>query len=399
MNRKTRLLMAVVCGTAVASVYAGQPVLGQMGRDLGVAADATGWFIAVGQVGYLFGLVLLVPLGDMLNRRRLIAGHLAVIALGLTVAALAQVAWIAFVGLAMAGVFAVVVQIAVALTSALSAPAERGRNLGIVTSGVVVGILGSRILAGALADLWGWRSVYAAIALLSVLLCGLALRALPEESRTGGVGYGRLLRTFAGLFADPLFLSRGVIAFLLFASFGALWSGMALPLGSTPWHLSEAAIGLFGVAGLAGALGAARAGRWADRGNSNRITGAAVVLLLSSWAAIAGLGWSLLILAFGILLLDFAVQAAHVSNQHILTTSYPTITSTVIGAYMVFYSTGSAFGAVATTAAYGVSGWTGSSVLGAVLAAAALAAWALGSRALRRGPVPRRPDADRVTAS
>lgn len=389
MNQRTRLLLALVCGTAVASVYAGQPVLGQMGRDLDVAADSTGWFIAAGQLGYLFGLVLLVPLGDMLNRRRLIALHLAMIAAGLTVTVLAQVAWLAFLGLAVAGVFAVVVQVAVALAAALSDPAERGQNLGIVTSGVVVGILGSRILAGVLADLWGWRSVYVAIALLSLLLCGLVLRALPDESRARGVGYGRLLRTFAGLFVDPLFLSRGVIAFFLFASFGALWSGMALPLGSAPWHLSEAAIGLFGVAGLAGALGAARAGRWADRGNPNWISGVAVALLLSSWGAIVGLGWSLLLLTFGILLLDFAVQAAHVSNQHILTNRYPAITSTVIGAYMVFYSMGSALGAVATTAAYGVGEWTGSSVLGATFAAAALAAWAVGSRVLRRYPVSR----------
>ncbi|MGW4802008.1 MFS transporter [Nonomuraea sp. NPDC004297] len=127
MTGRTRLLLAVVCGVAVASVYAGQPVLGPMGRDLGVPAGSFGLLVAAGQLGYLAGLVLLVPLGDLLDRRRLIAAHLALVAAGTAVTAAAPAAWAAFAGLAAAGVFAVVVQIAVAYAAAISAPAERGR--------------------------------------------------------------------------------------------------------------------------------------------------------------------------------------------------------------------------------------------------------------------------------
>ncbi|WP_255409955.1 MULTISPECIES: MFS transporter [Cryobacterium] len=388
INERTRLLLAVVCGVAVASTYAGQPVLGQMGLDLDVSVDAVGWFVAAGQLGYLVGLIFLVPLGDLLDRRRLIVLHLALVAASLVVVAVAPTAWVVFAGLAIAGLFAVVVQTAVAYATELSAPSERGRTLGIVTSGVVIGILGARILAGFLADLWGWRGVYIVLAVLAAILALLVPLLLPADVRSSASKYGLLLRSFAGLFTQPVFLSRGLIAFFLFASFGALWSGLALPLAGSPWYLSETQIGLFGIAGLVGALGAARAGRWADAGQANRTTGIAVVILLASWLAIGQLTWSLVLLILGVILLDFAVQAVHVSNQHILTTFYANRVSTTIGAYMVFYSTGSALGAAATTAVYATADWRGSVSLGAAFAAGGLVTWVLSLRSAKRAACP-----------
>ncbi|MBO2453701.1 MFS transporter [Actinomadura barringtoniae] len=393
MSWKTRLLLAVVCGVAVAGVYAGQPVLGPMGRDLGVPVDSLGWFVAAGQFGYLAGLVLLVPLGDMLDRRRLIAGHLGLVAVGMAVTASAPGAWAAYAGLAVAGLFAVVVQTAVAYTASISPATERGRNLGIVTSGVVIGILGARVIAGGLAELWGWRSIYVVLASLAGALALLALRMLPADIRRGTARYGDVLRSLGGLFTQPVFLGRGLIAFFVFASFGTLWSGMALPLADT-WHLSEAQIGLFGIAGLTGALGAARAGRWGDTGHARRVTGIGLALLIASWAAIGQLSWSLPLLVAGVILLDFAVQAVHVSNQHTLTAVYAERTSTVIGAYMVFYSLGSALGAASTTALFGAVGWVGPSVLGAALAGCAVVVWALSPRVMARtGERPARAEA------
>lgn len=374
-----RLLLAVVCGVAVASIYAAQPVLEPMGRDLGVSAELTGWIVATGQIGYLAGLVLLVPLGDVVDRRRLIAVHLALTAVGMILTASASAAWVAFVGLAAAGVFAVVVQTTVAYAASVSLPAERGRNIGVVTSGVVVGILGARVVTGTLAEVWGWRSIYAVLAVLSLGLAALVLVVLPSEERRPA-GYRRAVVSLGGLFGQRIFLTRGLIAFFLFASFGTLWSGLSLPLADTPWQLSESQIGLFGIAGLAGALGAARAGRWADAGRAAPVIGLALTLLILSWAAIAQLPWSLWLLIVGIVVLDFAVQAVHVSNQHLLTAAHPDRTSSVIGSYMVFYSLGSALGAAATTAIFTAHGWAGSSLLGAGFAACALAVWATDRR-------------------
>ncbi|MGW7413902.1 MFS transporter [Streptomyces sp. NPDC054863] len=390
MNVWRRLLLAVVCGVAVASIYAAQPVLEPMGRDLGVPAELTGWIVATGQFGYLAGLLLLVPLGDVVDRRRLIAVHLAITAVAMTLTAWASTAWVAFAGLAAAGVFAVVVQTTVAYAASVSPPAERGRNIGVVTSGVVVGILGARIVTGTLADIWGWRSVYAVLAVLSLGLAALVLAVLPSEERTHTpAAYRQVVGSLGGLFRRRTFLTRGLIAFFLFASFGTLWSGLSLPLSGTPWHLSESQIGLFGIAGLAGALGAARAGRWADAGRAAPVTGFALTLLILSWAAIAQLPWSLWLLVIGIVMLDFAVQAVHVSNQHVLTAEHPERVSSVLGGYMVFYSLGSALGAAVTTAVFTAHGWVGSGLLGAAFAACALAVWAIDRRLPRAGATPR----------
>ncbi|MFT2016898.1 MFS transporter [Streptomyces sp. 796.1] len=384
-----RLLLAVVCGVAVASVYAAQPVLEPMGRDLGLSASLAGWIVAIGQFGYLAGLVLLVPFGDVLDRRRLIAGHLVVTAVGTAAVAVASAAWMAFVGLALAGVFAVVVQTTVAYAASASAPAERGHTIGVVTSGVVVGILGARVVTGALADAWGWRSIYLALAVLSLFLAALVLYLLPAEGRSRppvGAGYRRAVRALGGSFREPAFLTRGLIAFFLFASFGALWNGLSLPLADAPWRLTESQIGLFGIAGLAGALGAARAGRWADAGRAIPVSGLALGLLTLSWLAIAQLPRSLWLLAIGVVALDFAVQAVHVSNQHLLTASHPDRTSSVIGGYMVFYALGSALGATTTTALFATHGWTGSSLLGAGFAVCGAVVWGVGAR-VRSGGV------------
>lgn len=375
-----RMLLAMVCSAAVATIYVAQPVLTQIGRDLGVPESDLGWIVAAGQIGYLIGLAVLVPLGDMLDRRRLIGGQLLLAAGGLLVAAVAPTLWLLLIGLAATGLFAVVVQTTVAFAADLSTPIERGRTLGIVTSGVIIGILGARVLAGILADLWGWRSVYVTFMLLLVVLSAVALKRLPADHRADSRTYGDVLTSLGHLFREPLFISRGLIAFFLFASFGTLWSGLALPLAAEPWQLSTAQIGMFGIAGLAGALGAARSGRWADAGRADPVTGAALALLAMSWIASGHATWSLWLVIVGVIVLDFAVQAAHVSNQALLTAAYSDRTSSVIGGYMIFYSLGSALGATATTTMYATSGWTGSAVLGACFALDGLLTWALSRR-------------------
>ncbi|WP_330231110.1 MFS transporter [Nocardia sp. NBC_00508] len=281
-------------------------------------------------------------------------------------------------GLAVAGLFAVVVQVTVAYVAAVSAPSERGRNIGAVTSGVVIGILGVRVLAGALGDTVGWRAVYALLAVLCVALALTVRATLDPDYRTPGARYGEVLASMGQLArTDRLFLSRGLIAFFLFASFGTLWSGLALPLGTEPWNFGTTQIGLFGLAGLAGALGAARAGRWADCGHAQAITGSALALLTASWLLIARTEATVWLLVIGIVLLDFVVQAVHVSSQHLLTAAHPPRASSVIGAYMAFYSLGSALGAITTTWAYSTWGWSACCWSGAAYSLSALVVWGL----------------------
>ncbi|WP_239648707.1 MFS transporter [Nocardiopsis chromatogenes] len=372
-----RIVLAAVCAAAVSTVYAIQPVLEAAGAELGVAPGALGWLAASGQFGYVAGLVLLVPLGDVVDRRRLITVHLVLVAAGAGTAALAPDGPVAAVGLAAAGLFAVVVQVAVAYAAAVSTPGERGRTIGAVTSGVVTGILGVRVLAGVLGDTAGWRAVYLALALLCLVLAAAVRLGLRPDPRPSRERYTQVVAAMARLVAtDRMFLDRGAIAFFLFASFGTLWSGLALPLGAAPWSFGTTEIGLFGLVGLAGALGAARAGRWADGGHARRISGWSLAGLVASWGLIVQTGTGLWPLIAGIVLLDFAVQAVHVGNQHQLTTAHPDRASSVIGAYMAFYSLGSALGAVTSAWAYTAWGWWASCLAGAAYALLALLVWA-----------------------
>src|SRR5699024_1220148 len=206
-----RFLFAMVCSIAVATIYVAQPVLAQIGRDVGVPKPDLGWIVAVGQLGYLVGLAVLVPLGDMLDRRKLIAGQLLLAAVGMMVAAIAPGPRLLLIGLAATGLFAVVVQTTVAFAADLSTPAERGRTLGIVTSGVIIGILGARVLAGILADLWGWRSIYVTLMLLLVGLSITVMKRLPADHRPNRRTYSDVLGSLGHLFREPLFISRGMI--------------------------------------------------------------------------------------------------------------------------------------------------------------------------------------------
>ncbi|WP_063060364.1 MFS transporter [Nocardia sienata] len=389
-----RLVLAMVCAMAVSTIYAIQPVLEKAGAELGLAPESLGRLVAAGQIGYFVGLVLLVPLGDILDRRRLITGHLLLTGAGAATAAVAPNGIIAVAGLATAGLFAVVVQVTVAYVAAISAPHERGRNIGAVTSGVVIGILGVRVLAGLLGDTIGWRAVYILLAAACAALAVTVRTTLRSDPRPSGGRYPQVLKSMGRSAAeDPLLLGRGVIAFFAFASFGTLWNGLALPLGAQPWAFGTTEIGLFGLAGLAGAAGAARAGRWADSGRAQSVTGWSLVLLAASWLLIARTEPTLWLLVIGIVALDFAVQAVHVSSQHLLTTAHPDRTGSVIGAYMAFYSLGSALGALTTTWAYTTWGWQASCLTGALYALAGFITWGV----TRSVAVVRRTGADSAT--
>ncbi|WP_369745208.1 MFS transporter [Paenarthrobacter sp. AMU7] len=377
LGRRLLFLLAVAAGFMVSNIYYGQPLLERIGTDLGIPTSAVGWIVAASQAGYLLGLVLLVPLGDVMNRRVLITLHIAATALGGSVVALADSQAALLGGFLLLGLASSVVQTIVAYTAASSTPDQRGGNIGTVTAGVVSGIILARTLAGGLTDLWGWRSVYVLAAVAGAVLAVAVFRALPQDrAERGEVGYWRAVSSVVVLTRrDRIFRTRALITMLLFASFGVLWSGMSLMLSSPAWHLPPSVIGLFGLAGLIGVVAASRAGAAADRGWAQRVTAWSLVALLGSWVALSLGGWSLLWFVAGIIVLDAAVQAVHVSSQTLIVAGAEESASSIIGSYMVFYSVGSAAGAAAVAPVYDAWGWAGASVLGAVFAALALALW------------------------
>jgi predicted MFS family arabinose efflux permease len=346
-------LLALACGSSVATVYFAQPLLVTLGERFALGSGLLGAIVTVTQLGYTVGLLMLVPLGDLLDRRRLVTGQLGLPALALLVAGLAPGVAALFGELAVVGLLAVVAQTMVAVAAALTSPARRGRAVGTVTGGIVTGILLARAAAGVLADLAGWRAVYLASAGVTAVLASALRRVLPPGAPSAGVreaSYGRLVASTVTLFARHRLLRiRGALALLVFAAFSTLWSGVAQPLSGPPWSLSHTAIGAFGVAGAAGAVAAQVAGRWNDRGLAQRTTGVGLALLALSWLPIALTRQSLWALAIGAVLLDFAVQAVHVTNQSLIHAVRPDAGSRIIGGYMVFYSAGSGLGALGSS--------------------------------------------------
>ncbi len=388
LSRRLLLLLAVVAAFMVSNLYYGQPLLESIGVDVGIPMAGVGWVVASAQAGYLLGLVLVVPLGDLVNRRALIALQVGATSAGASVVALASSPVALLAGFMFLGLASSVVQTIVAFTASSSTPAQRGGNIGTVTAGVVSGIILARTVAGGLTDLWGWRAVYVLAAGAGAVLAAAAFRALPSDHRVRGeVRYWRAVGSVVVLTrSNPVFRTRAVITMLLFASFGVLWSGISLLLGSPAWNLPPSVIGLFGLAGLVGILAASKAGAAADRGWGQRVTGMSLVALLGSWVALSLGDWSLLWFVAGIIVLDAAVQAVHVSSQTMIVAGAEESASSIIGSYMVFYSVGSATGAATVAPVYDAWGWTGASLLGAVFAFLALAVW--GTDRVRRARKP-----------
>jgi predicted MFS family arabinose efflux permease len=390
LSRAVVWLAALASGLAVASVYYAQPLLDAIAQEFGLAQATVGAVVSWTQVGYGIGLLLLVPLGDLLDRRRLIIGQTAGSVLALALVAAAPSGWVFFAGMAAVGALAVVTQLHVAHASALADAARRGRVVGTVTSGIITGILVARAASGALSDVSGWRAVYAAAALANLGIVWALCKALPpQRQRAAPVRYGALVGSLFTLWFDQRTLrERGVLALLVFMAMTVLWTPMVLALRAPPHALTHAEVGLFGLAGVCGALGATRAGRWADSGHAERTTAIALALMLLAWLAAALLPVSLWGLIVAVLLLDFGLQAVHVSNQSLIYRVRPEAQSRQAAAYMVCYSIGCALGAIASTVVYDRAGWLGVCTLGAATSAAALLWWLVTLRAERaRGGV------------
>ncbi|MGE7908485.1 MFS transporter [Lysinibacillus xylanilyticus] len=378
MSRTVTLLFATACGMSVANIYFAQPLLDQLSNEFNIDHSTIGVVITITQIFYGLGLLLLVPLGDLLNQRRLIIGQMLLSTAALVIVGTASFSVMLFTGMALVGLLAVVTQTIVAFAATMASPTERGRVVGIVTSGIVIGILLARTFAGLLTDLTGWRSVYLVSAALMLVMVCMFLKVLPKvEREVKSLPYHQLIKSVFTLFMQERTLRiRSVLAMLIFADFSILWTSLVLPLSAPPLALSHSVIGAFGLVGVAGALAAAQAGKLADRGYGQRTTGIALVLLLISWLFINYLEQSLLALIVGIVLLDLAVQAVHVTNQTMILPLRTEARSRLTAGYMMFYSIGSAGGSIASTQMYAHFGWGGVCFLGASISTITLIFWA-----------------------
>ncbi|MDC0713336.1 MFS transporter [Stigmatella sp. ncwal1] len=366
-------LMAVAAGLAAANLYYNQPLLGDIGQEWGVTGSALGWVPTMTQVGYAVGMLFIAPLGDSLERRRVIVTMTVLVSLALVGAALApSLAWMVVASFAV-GLTTVIPQLLVPFAAHLAAPAERGRVVGTVMSGLLVGILLSRTAAGFIGTQLGWRAMFWMGSGLMLGLAGVLWWKLPVQPAEEALSYPALLRSMVSLVREePVLRLHALLGALSFGAFGAFWATLALYLQSLPGRYGPQVAGLFGLVGVAGALAAPLVGRYADVRGDRKINALALGVLLASFAVLGWGGRWLWAIALGVILLDLGAQANHISNQTRVQALRPAARSRLNTLYMVSYFVGGATGAYAGTVAWTHVGWAGVCAVGAALSLAAL---------------------------
>lgn len=378
LPQSTLLLMATACGLCAGANYFNQPLLHSIAIDLGISEARASLTVTMAQVSYALGLLLLVPLGDMLERRRLVLGLMLLAALGMLASGMAHSFTLLASGTLMTGLFSVAAQVLVPMAASFAAPGASGRAVGLVMSGLLIGILASRSVAGVLSDLGGWNAVYWVGALATAGVALLLLRALPLAQPAQRIGYGAVMRSLLTLAREqPRLRSRALIGGMGFATVSVLFSTMALLLAGPGYGFGDAQIGLIGLVGVAGALMANMAGRLADRGLEQRTTLAGGLLMLAGWGALWLGGTSLWWFLAGLLIVDAALQALHISNQNVIYALAPSARSRINAVYMTGYFIGASLGSAVGSTVWLHWGWTGASVAGLALSLCTLAvvAW------------------------
>ncbi len=383
-SRGKIIMMAIIAGAVITNIYCTQPILPLIATGFGVDPAAVDIVAGAALLGFATGLALLLPLGDRFDRRKLVLAQIVLAFLFAGAAALAPSIWLLIVASYFVGIVSCVPQQLVPFAAVMSAPSERGRNVGTVVSGIMVGILAGRTISGVVGAAYGWRAVYGLEALFMVPVFIAAASLLPRGVPSTDLSYGRLLASLWPLMRDnrPIRDSM-IVQALLWACFNAFWVNLAALLASGPLHLNSAWAGGFGIIGAAGALAASVGGRAADRLGSRAVIGASIGLVIVSYLLLIGADSSLGLLVAGVIVLDMGVQSGLVSNQTRAFAVDPKAQGRINSLYMTATFLGGAVGTMISGWLMARHGWSGIVAFGIVLGLMALILHWIGGRAGR----------------
>lgn len=376
----TVLLLAAAAGLIVANLYYAQTLVGPIRDATGLSAQAAGLIVTLTQIGYTLGLLFIVPLGDRVENRKLIAAALGCTSAALMIAACTSHAWV-FLGAALAiGIGSVAAQILVPFAAHLSLAHTRGRTVGKVMSGLFLGIMLARPAASLVADHSSWHTVFAGASVLILLLAVLLHHKLPVRRPAAPMPYARLIGSLWQLFATtPVLRRRAAYHAGLFGAFSLFWTVTPLMLESPLFHLSQGGIAVFALVGVAGAVASPVAGRLADHGHTKAATGAALVLAMLGFAlpllAPGGRDVALAVLAAASIVLDMSVAANLVLGQRAVFALGENMRSRLNGIYFALFFAGGALGSVSGAWVYAGFGWHAALWAGMAFPAAALVYW------------------------
>lgn len=365
--------MAAACGLAVANLYYNQPLLPQIARNFHVSDRQVGVLPMLTQAGFAVGVFLLAPLGDTLERRRLILVMLALVTVALVFAALAPNLLCLSVASFAIGITSVISTQVLPFAVQLGRPEERGKTVGSIASAMLIGVLLSRTLSGAVGEAFGWRVMYG---VASVLMIGLALvlkSLLPHSQPTVSLPYKKLIHSMWHLTREHAVLREATLnGMLLYGALSAFWATLVFLVESPVYRYGSTVAGLFGLVGALGALGAPITGRLADKRSPRILVGFAATAMLVGFLVLWAFGTHLAGLIVGVIVLDLAAQAATVSNQATVYSLAPDAHSRLYTIYRASYSMGGAGGAYLGVYAWSLYGWNGVCAVGVTLLLIAL---------------------------
>lgn len=384
MTRGMTLLFAVAAGAAVGNLYWAQPLLDFIARDLHSSTSTAGWLVTATQLGYAVGILLLVPLGDRVDRHRFIPIMLIISAVALAACAAAPSMTVLLLAITGVGLTTVAGQVLTPLAGDLAPDAERGRIVGTVVSGILTGILVSRTLSGLVAGIAGWRAIYVLAAAAAVLFAVILFVKIPHLAPKTTVSYPKLISSvFGAVRRERVVRWSLVFGATGFATFTMFWTALTFLLSAPPFSFPVPVIGLFGLAGLAGALAAQRVGGLQDRGLSIPATGIAWALVLISFVVAALGARSVVVLIIAIVLLDVSIQGQSILTQTRIFAVSGAERSRLNTAFVTGNFLGGAVGSGLATVLWAWDGWIAVCGAGAALSVFALVVWLFG----RRGPL------------
>jgi predicted MFS family arabinose efflux permease len=377
------LLFAFAAGVLIANLYYVQPLTALLANTFDIPVTWGGYLVTATQIGYVFGVLLIVPLSDVIDRRFMLTLMLGLNIGALLMATLSQNFFTFALASVLIGLSTSAVMVILPMAASMAPEASRGKVLGTVMSGLLMGILLARTVAGAMADLsGGWRPMYLAAAVVGSVLVLALRRGLSQDEARAHVPYRVLMQSLVALVRqEPQLRQRSLFAGLGFATFSLFWTGLTFLLHGSPYHYNEMQIGLFGLIGVAGAFAANFAGRTADRGHTSALTWLFAGLMLLSWGFIAAGGHSLWSLILGIFLLDVGVMGMQVTHQTIIYKLAPGARARITTIFIASSFIGAATGSGIASLAYATGGWALLSVAGAAAPLALLVVWTM---ALRR---------------
>ncbi|WP_211444548.1 MFS transporter [Collimonas humicola] len=386
-----QMLFATAVGVTVINLFATQTLIATIAAALGLDPRLSGMVAMLPQLGYAAGLILLVPLADLLENRRLIVRLLACCTLALATATVSTSGWLFLLAIFLAGSASSAIQIMVPLAALMAPEAHRGRVVGNVMSGLMLGILLSRPLASLLVDLGGWRLLYLVLTMSVALVAATLSRTLPRRQPLAGLSYLTLIKSLWHLLlSQPVLRRRALTAALAMATFSLFWTAVALLLTQAPFHLDQRHIALFALAGAAGAIAAPLAGRIGDRGWSRPASHAAHLTMIAALvlAGVAGSGWggftaaahplaAIAMLVLAAIGLDAGVTTDQTLGRRAINLLQPEARGRLNGLFVGIFFVGGALGAASAALAWVNGGWTAVCLLGIAYATTTLVIGAL----------------------